>query len=47
MTARHYLDSSAWVKRYVAEPGHGTMRATLSDPDSLFISSRVAWPELH
>lgn len=41
-----YLDSSALVKRYVAEPGSPAIRAALTTPGATLATSRVAVPEV-
>jgi predicted nucleic acid-binding protein len=43
----HYLDSSALIKRYVAEPGSDWLKVTVFEPDdTLLLTSRVTMVEV-
>jgi predicted nucleic acid-binding protein len=43
----HYLDSSALIKRYVAEPGSDWLKVTVFEPDdALLLTSRVTMVEV-
>ena len=43
----YYLDSSALIKRYVAEPGSDWLKATVYEPgDTLLLTSRVTMVEV-
>ncbi len=40
-----YLDSSAWLKRYLNEPDSATFNAII-DADTRWVTSRITWVEV-